>query len=50
MDSINVVLGLQHPRHHSLEGLLAHVYGVMIAYQLCKTKCKIRLFQGSAYP
>ena len=43
-------LGLQHTRHRSWKGLLAHVYGVMIAYQLCKTKCEIRPFDGDAYP
>ena len=43
-------LGLQHTRHRSLRGLLAHVYGVMVAYQLCKNKCKIRPFEGVAYP
>ena len=31
-------------------GLLAHVYGVMIAYQLRKAKCKIRPFEEAAYP
>jgi hypothetical protein len=43
-------LGLQHTRHRSLKGLLAHVYGVMVAYQLCKNKSRIRPFEGSAYP
>ena len=30
--------------------MLAHVYGVMVAYQLCKAKSKIRPFDGVAYP
>jgi len=43
-------LGLQHTRHRSWKGLFAHVYGVMVAYQLCKAKSKIRPFDGVAYP
>jgi IS5 family transposase len=43
-------LGLQHTRHRSWNGLFAHVYGVMVGYQLCKAKSKIRPFDGEAYP
>ena len=41
-------IGLQHTRHRSLNGLVAHVYGVMIAYQMRAKKVSIRTFQRNA--